>query len=133
MTGGIIQVGPVFCLIQVLPHSRLQSVLVEENRRGRASQETFPIGEGRRIFQMEGGAQAKAWQVQGTTGRGGSVQGEEAGLRGHQNWAARSCAMALWPGKASYHGAPLLREWPVLWDSTFLEDRGWVFLFSHAL
>lgn len=85
----------MFCLIQFLPNSRLQSILVEEmqvlreKRGGRTSQETFPTGGGRRIFQTEGSAQAEAWRVRGVPGRGASVQ---AGLRGtgqlgHVLWA----------------------------------------------
>lgn len=70
MSGGFTQVGPVFCFIQVLPHSKLQSTLVEEmkvlrgDEKGRTSQETFRIGVGRRTFQMEGSAQMKPCLVQ---------------------------------------------------------------------
>ena len=69
MTRGFVPVGPyLFCFIRALPQSRLQSVekmkVLGENSGGRASQETFPIGVGRRAFQTEGRGQVKARCVQ---------------------------------------------------------------------
>lgn len=145
MTGGITQVGPMLCFIHVVPHSRLQSILVEEmkmpreNRGGRASQQTFPIGVGRGTSQMEGRAQVEeAWHVQGTPRRGVWLawrRSVQTRLRGHyansQDWAALAGAVHPWPGEASCQVCCYSVAWPVRVCTS--GGQGWAFLFSHAL
>lgn len=128
MSGGFTQVGPVFCFIQVLPHSKLQSILVEEMKvlRGtkkgglRRRPSALELEEGpsrwREVHRGSPVLCSEQWGERCGWHGGGSVQTR---LRGHhtkgQNWAAvRCCGSMIRGGFLSGGFVPVLREWPVL-------------------